>query len=196
MCSYFVFIIRPNFTQIILISLSVVVYVESNHLLEENLIHMRILNLWFQHIWPSCAQSNCTQIPITNTNKANLFEYLMSDTYTQDTVTWYIGNSLQCLNLLALRWRHIGRESVSNHQPHDYLLSRLITHRSKKISKLRVTGLWAGYSPVNSPYEGPVTRKKFQFDDVIMENICVPKDLLHDRATPSHPFCYLLTNVG
>ena len=40
--------------------------------------------------------------------------------------------------------------------------------RSKKTSKLRVTGLCEGNSPVNSPHKGPVTRKIFPFDDVIM----------------------------
>ena len=47
----------------------------------------------------------------------------------------------------ALRWRHNGRDNVSNHQPHDCLLSRLFRRRSKKTSKLRVTGLCAGISP-------------------------------------------------
>ena len=47
----------------------------------------------------------------------------------------------------TLRWRHNGRHSVSNHQPHDCLLSRLFRSRSKKTSKLRVTGLCAGNSP-------------------------------------------------
>ena len=40
-----------------------------------------------------------------------------------------------------------GRDSVSNHQPHDCLLNRLFRRRSKKTSKLRVTGLCAGNSP-------------------------------------------------
>ena len=47
----------------------------------------------------------------------------------------------------ALQWRHNGRDSVSNHQPHDYLLNRLFRRRTKKTSKLRVTGLCAGNSP-------------------------------------------------
>ena len=45
-----------------------------------------------------------------------------------------------------LRWRHNGRDGVSNHQPHDCLLKRLFRCRSKKTSKLRVTGLCAGNS--------------------------------------------------
>ena len=47
----------------------------------------------------------------------------------------------------TLRWRHNGRDSVSNHQPHVCLLNRLFRRRSKKTSKLRVTGLCAGISP-------------------------------------------------
>ena len=47
----------------------------------------------------------------------------------------------------SLRWRHNERDSVSNHQPHDCLLNRLFRRRSKKTSKLRVTGLCVGNSP-------------------------------------------------
>ena len=63
-----------------------------------------------------------------------------------------------------LHWRHNGHNSVSNHQPHDCLFSRLFPSRSKETSKLRVTGLCAG----NSPHKWPATRKMFPFDDVIM----------------------------
>ena len=47
----------------------------------------------------------------------------------------------------SLHWRHNGHDCVSNHQPHDCLLNRIFEHRSKKTSKLRVTGLCAGNSP-------------------------------------------------
>ena len=47
----------------------------------------------------------------------------------------------------SLQWRHNGRDSVSNHQPCECLLSRLIRRKSKKTSRLRVTGLYAGNSP-------------------------------------------------
>ena len=49
--------------------------------------------------------------------------------------------------LLALQWRHDGFSGVSNHQPHHCLLSRLFGRRSKKTSKLRITGFCAGNSP-------------------------------------------------
>ena len=38
--------------------------------------------------------------------------------------------------LWTLQWRHNERDSVSNHQPHDRLLNRLIRRRSKKMLKL------------------------------------------------------------
>ena len=71
---------------------------------------------------------------------------------------------------VALQCRHNEPDCVSNHQPHDGLLHRLFRRRSEKTSKLRVTGLCAGNSPgpVNSPHKGPVTRKMFPFDYVIM----------------------------
>ena len=47
----------------------------------------------------------------------------------------------------SLHWRYNGRDSVSNHQPHDCLLNRLFRCRSKKSSQLRVTGLCVGKSP-------------------------------------------------
>ena len=80
---------------------------------------------------------------------------------------WY---NIFIWNNHSLQWRHNGRDSVSNHQPHDCLLNRLFRRRSKKTSKHRVTGLCAGNSPgpVNSPHKWPVTRKMFLLDDVIM----------------------------
>ena len=51
------------------------------------------------------------------------------------------------VNWSALLWRHNGLDSVSNHQPHNCLVSRLFRSRSKKTSKLRVTGLCVGNSP-------------------------------------------------
>ena len=61
----------------------------------------------------------------------------------------------------TLHWRHNDHDGVSSHQPHGCLLNRLSRRRSKKTSKLLVTGLCVGNSPgpVNSPHKGPVTRK-------------------------------------
>ena len=52
----------------------------------------------------------------------------------------------------ALQWRHNERDQVSNHQPHDCLFNRLFTHRSTKTSKLWVTGLCEGNSPLTGEF--------------------------------------------
>ena len=82
----------------------------------------------------------------------------------------FLGRLLHFILRKSLRWRHNDQDGVSNHQPHGCLLNRLFRRRSNKTSKLRVTGLCVGNSPgpVNSPHKGPVTRKMFPFDDVIM----------------------------
>ena len=90
----------------------------------------------------------------------------------------YAANFHNCRNVfmnMALHWRHNDHYGVSNHQPHGCLLNCLFRRRSKKTSKLRVTGLYAGKSPgqVNSPHKGPVTRKMFPFGDVIMGAILI-----------------------
>ena len=44
------------------------------------------------------------------------------------------------------------RDGVSNHQPHHCLLNRLFRRRSKQTSKLRVTSLCAGNSPMTGEF--------------------------------------------
>ena len=70
----------------------------------------------------------------------------------------------------SLEWRHNGRDGVSNHQPRYWLLNRLFRRRSKKTSKLRVTGLCAGNSPVTGkfPAQRASNAEMFPFDHVIM----------------------------
>ena len=70
----------------------------------------------------------------------------------------------------TLHWRHNDHDGVWNHQPHGCLFNRLFRRRSKKTSKLRVTGPCVGNSPgpVNSPHKGPVMRKMFPFDENLM----------------------------
>ena len=53
---------------------------------------------------------------------------------------------------LALQWRHNGRNGVSNHRHLQCLLNRLFRRRSTKTSKLRVTGICAGNSPVTGEF--------------------------------------------
>ena len=114
----------------------------------------------------------CGKLRLVNTLRKRWVVILPTSVVTHGTVGCRCDN-LRCHqgrqnwhhdNSRSLRWRHNGRDSVSNHQPHDFLLNRLFRHRSKKTSTLRVAGLCAG----NSPQKRPVTRKMFPFDDVIM----------------------------
>ena len=94
----------------------------------------------------------------------------LSDSVVSDTggKTENITNG-EILN--ALHWHHNDHDGVSNHQPHGSLLNRLFRCRSKKTLKLHITGLCVGNfspGPVNSPHKGPVKRKMFPFDDIIM----------------------------
>ena len=66
-------------------------------------------------------------------------------------ITGYSSAQLMAPDIL-LQWRHNEFDCVSNHQPHDCLLNRLFRRRSKKTSKLRVTGLCVGISPVTGEF--------------------------------------------
>ena len=85
--------------------------------------------------------------------------------------------------VIRFKWRHNERNGVSNHRRLDCLLNRLLRRRSKKTSKLRVTGLWGGIYlwPVIAPHKGLVTRKMFPFDDVIMEIIRMTMYLVYPK---------------
>ena len=51
-----------------------------------------------------------------------------------------------------LQWRHDEHHGILNHRRLDCLLNRLFRCRSKKTSKLRVTGLCEGNSPVTGEF--------------------------------------------
>ena len=65
---------------------------------------------------------------------------------------------------IDLQWRHNERNGLSNHRR----LNCLFMRKSRKTTKLCVTGLCEGNSLVNSPHKGPVSRKMFPLYDIIM----------------------------
>ena len=54
--------------------------------------------------------------------------------------------------LYQLQWHHNGGDGGSNRQPRDCLLNRLLRRRSNITSKLRVTGLCEGNSPMTGEF--------------------------------------------
>ena len=82
---------------------------------------------------------------------------------------WWPGDARSKGNS-SLQWRHNERDGVSNHQPHDCLLNPFIQAQIKEnIKALRHRPLcWEFTGDRWIPHKGPVTRKMFLFDDVIM----------------------------
>ena len=122
--------------------------------------------------------SPCTELWVTKALSVN-FSVMEIYDITKLHIEFFISRSYQAdvaaaYQVVTLGWRHNGRDGISNHQPHDCLPNRSFGHRSKKTSKLHLTGLCAGNprGPVNSPHKWPVTRKMFSFDDVIMMRVC------------------------
>ena len=123
------------------------------------------LMVWYHevtsHYLSQCWPSSVSSYGVTRPQSVNV--------YSMKTLwPWLLLELLSFLRGTTLQWRLNERDGVSNHQPQDCLLNRLFRRRSRKTSKLRVTGLREGNSPVNSLHKGPVIRKMFPFDDVIM----------------------------
>ena len=62
------------------------------------------------------------------------------------------GNNTFTWTQTPLQWRHDGRDGVWNHNSYDCLLKRLFRRRSKKTSKLCITGQCEGNSPVTGEF--------------------------------------------
>ena len=92
---------------------------------------------WWQFLWKCSSYLSLVWVKET---KLNLYSCGKSSQYLNERDSTFVTPN-------TLQWRHNGRDSVSNHQPHDCFLKRLIRRRSKKASKLRVTGHCAGNSP-------------------------------------------------
>ena len=91
----------------------------------------KTLTLSQEHVILSC-HTFCHKIAGIFLNRKTCFQYY----YQEILIPGQTPSPLQ--------WRHNGRDGVSNHQPHHCLLNRLFMRRSKKTSRLRVTGLRMG----------------------------------------------------
>ena len=78
--------------------------------------------------------------------------------YECRTITWRLENVMYAIPYPILLRLHVHISSLPN---------RLLRPRSKKASTLRVTGL-CEEKFTDDPHKGPVTRKMFPFNDVIM----------------------------
>ena len=116
------------------------------------------------HVFFICAWTNGW---VNNRDASDLWRHCAHYDATESlhtlTIYIYLLFNMDCGVISnPLQWHHNERDCVSDHQPHDCLLNRLFRRKSKKTSKLRVTGLCDGNSPV--------TQKMLPFDNVIMES--------------------------
>ena len=98
-------------------------------------------------------------IPITKGQKCRNCFRVMTSSWRQNYARRFKAHgiilraaSVPTVQILTSQWRHDEHDSVSNHQPHDCLLNGLFGRRSKVTSKLRVTGLCVGNSPVTGEF--------------------------------------------
>ena len=90
---------------------------------------------------PGATTGRCTSSSLLTCVGRNIFNrHMTHGILTAMSIVWSA--------IAKFQWRHNGRNGVSNHQPHNYLLNRLFKHRLKKTSKLRVTDLCEGNWPV------------------------------------------------
>ena len=128
------------------------------------------IRTWFYCALISCYTSHSGHmiIPMSQLCYFHFDTLILSPLWSRGEHGTCFWRMAQCTLYVTSQWRHDEHDGVLNHLPHDCLLKRLFRHRSKKTSKLRVTGLCEGIHrwPVNSPHKGPVTRTFFPFDDV------------------------------
>ena len=113
-----------------------------------------------QLIWRSGNCRRNLQVPYIQVICTDFYT-MLSDTLIMIESTWWFAYVL--MKYLAsghqqpswwlkpgitLLWHHNGRDGVSNHQPRNCLLNHSFRGRSKKTSKLCITGLRVGNSPV------------------------------------------------
>ena len=65
---------------------------------------------------------------------------------------WIVYTISDMFRFYSLQWRHNEPHGVSNHRRLGCLLNLLFRRRSNKTSKLRVTGLYEGNSPVTGEF--------------------------------------------
>ena len=109
----------------------------------------------YNHLtWPWRLKSPATRLFVqwlVNANITKVTKLRITDPSWGGSIVTHVR---QCVKLVqkSLQWRHNWCDGVSIHLPHHCLLKRLLKRRSKKTSKLCVTGLCGGNSPVTGEF--------------------------------------------
>ena len=139
------------------------IYIKENYLLFTTSIIFYIIIIYGKSVF-TCYPNTCT---------SNIFESLINHLMSS-WWSWGLSGTLH-------EWRHNVRDGVSNHQPHECLLNSFIQgadqrkyQRFASLAFVRGIHPW----PVISPHKGPITRKMFPYDDIIMTGISVLKAVI------------------
>ena len=83
---------------------------------------------------------------------------------------WHSGSGLEYMYYAGFHYDDVIMGAIASHITSLIIVYSTVYSDADQRKHLRVTGLCVGNSPgpVNSPHKGPVTRKMFPFDDVIM----------------------------
>ena len=109
-------------------------------------------SIWWRHHKYQPTQKVCRELSLNSKIRFFSETSLLHDwIYTSCSGLLWMSNYIR-ISPISLQCRHNELAGVSNHQPHNCLLNRLFTRRSKKTSKLRVTGLCEGNSPVTGEF--------------------------------------------
>ena len=100
----------------------------------------------------------CLPLSARGTHVEEPISQLISSTGPKTHSQWPLSLSRRSVFGVTLQWRHNGCDGVSDHQPHDCLLNRLLRRRSKKTPTLRVTDLCAWNSPVTGEFPSQMAR--------------------------------------
>ena len=95
------------------------------------------LNQWWLVYWRIYASLGLNELKVFTSIRPGAQEVLMN-----------LFRNMCSEITLSSQWRHNEPNGVSNHQHRDCLFNRLFMRKSKKTSKLRVTGLCVRNSPV------------------------------------------------
>ena len=137
------------------------------NIVSSNWMAERIYGKWAIS-WTICEQfklyDSRKSVRFIDTFSAKCVEYLCKTTMTGTRPTYQIVMErqmwikcaclycLSCQSDILLQWRHNDCDGISNHRRSHCLLNCWFRCRSKKTSKLRVTGLCEGNSPVTGEF--------------------------------------------
>ena len=88
------------------------------------------------------------------TSLRSVFRHRSNKTSKLRVTSLCVGNSQMASSAekVSIWWRHHEHDGVLSHQLHEGLLNDLLRRISKKTTKLRVTGLCSGNSPVTGEF--------------------------------------------